>query len=1329
MNSDTRGAASQGPKASSYHNIMFAKRIIASSILILTALHSSSARESENTLSSSWVSFRDELTSNYIVSLDTDRYGTIWIGTADGMNSFDGVSVSRYTKNSGALSSNELNAVIADKFSDKIWFASKRNGLGCYNWKTRETTFLKSGGTPDIPSNEITDIFQDKRGDIWFSTYTEGICRYDPNENTLTRFYQKNVSGLQQGYIRKFCISSDGKIYVAFYGEGIAVIDPRNMTAISFVHDAKNPNSLPSNQVGSIYIDKENNVWVGTREGLALLRPVTQDFTVFDKDNSGLPSGLIFSMHLTEDRQLLVSPDMRGLWSMDLNEVGDRHFTKVNSPDLFDDVGIHAMIEDAYGNIWFGTAGKGLIFRSENTSGFATVTYPRVLTERIVRGVCRNDTGELLVATDGGSLNILDDKAVFKTSTEKVLPDRNVQSVYCDSDGNIWTGMFNGKVSVLDSNLNHKFSVSSNEVHTFCESGDTMWVASGISGLYAVDRHTGQRLSYYRSPDYFPDNYLKSLCIDKSGRIWVGTFRSGLFVFDHNMNRLASFSTADGFPSNSINHIVQDSRGSIWVATGEGLVHFPESGDRLFYDRVYNEDDHLDSEIIMAVLEDSDGDIWFSTTSSIARLKNGHIAYYTTNVAGMTNGNFSAGAATQWTEDILAFGSSDGVVFIDKRRLYATADKIPLHFAKIRASDRRETNIERFDGFPLVGSNEVHLKYWQNSFSISFAADNFALHNSLEYSYRIAGLNNNWYHTDGTELSFFRLRPGRYTLQICARRLNEEWTGEDATLRIIITPPFYATLVAKLFYILSILSLLIWSIYVYIGKTVDKAAISSIKEMNEEKLRFYTNVTHELKTPITLILGPAEDIMNDSSLSSGSRKKAELVYRNAQHLLDLINKLLNFRKAETGNVSYNPTYGDLSSFVKDIGTIFAESNTNKNLKFNFRIEDGISLDFDKEIITSILNNLLSNAVKYTARGTVTIGLHSENDDAVISIADTGTGIAAEQLSKIFDRFYRVPGKENIQGNGIGLSIVKRLVEVHHGSISAESKNGNGSTFTVRIPISAASAAEEAHSKGEIDSGTKPRIVIAEDNQDIRDYLSETLADEYDVFCAADGESGLEQAIRHCPDLIISDIMMPRMDGLEFCRRVKKDIRLSHIPVILLTAKDTMDDKSSGYKAGADSYITKPFTRDIICTRISNLLESRRKLADAYLSSVGSNEKRIEPTANVFSPLDNNFMKKLTAYIEDNLASESLDMENLASNMNVSVSSLYRKVKSLIGISANDYIRKIKMKKAAEMLISGNFNVSETAWNVGISSLAYFRQCFKEEYGCTPSEYRKNTETQ
>ena len=1302
-------------------------RIFISLLFLLLFSGVALSRESKNTLSSSWVSFRDELTSNYVVSLDIDKYGTLWIGTADGVNSFDGVGVSRYTKYSGALTSNELNAVIADRFSDKIWFASKRNGLGSYNWTTGERFFLDSRSTPSIPSDEITDILQDSRGDIWFSTYSEGICRFDPEEQTISCYHHGNVAGLSEGTIRCFSIGVDGKIYVGFYGNGFAVIDTQNMTAQSYKYNAEDPNSLPSNEIGYVYCDRESNIWVGTRRGLALFRPVTQDFTVFNEENSGLPGGIIFSILLTGDRKLLVSPDMCGLWAMDLNDSGSRSFQKITSPDLFDDVGIHAMTEDAYGNLWLGSAGKGLVFRSGNMSGFSTVTYPEVLTERIVRGLSCDGTGDLLVATDGGSLNILSPSARLSESLGDMFTDRNAQSIYCDSDGQIWMGMYNKGVSVLDRSHRQKFTLRSNEVHTFCEHGDTMWIASGVGGLYAADRHSGQIFKRYLAPEYFPDNYLKSMCIDRQGRIWIGTFRCGLFVFDGQMNRLAEFTASDGFPSNSVNHIIQDSRGDVWVATGEGLVHFPESGDAISFDKVFDERDRLDSEIIMAVMEDDSGDIWFTTTNSIVQLRDSVITTYSTKVAGMTNGNFSAGAAIQWSDDILAFGSSDGVVFVNKSRLNEKVVDIPLHFAEINIHENSDTASAVTDDRLLAGSEEVRLTYRQNNFSVSFASDDFAFHNSLEYSYKIDGLGSEWYHCDGNELSFFRLQPNRYLLHVRARSIGGEWTGNEASLRIVITPPFYASRVAKFLYLLILAFLVVWISYIFIGKKVDKATISSIKDMNEEKLRFYTNITHELKTPITLILGPAEDIMNDTSLGAGSRKKAELVFRNAQNLLDLINKLLNFRKAETGNISYNPTYGNLSAFVRDVGTIFIESNTNRNLDFVFRIEDGIGLDFDREIITSILNNLLSNAIKYTSRGTITIGLHMEGDKALISVADTGQGIAQDQIEKIFDRFYRTPGKETIQGNGIGLAIVKRLVEVHHGTISVESRKGIGSVFTVRIPAEASSAAEEAHDKGETDS-SRLRILVVEDNQDIREYLKETLATDYEVYSAADGETGLEQAMRNIPDLIISDIMMPKMDGLELCSRVKKDIRLSHIPVILLTAKDTMEDKSAGYKAGADSYITKPFTADIIRARISNLIESRRKLASTYLHSISEEKNASEPAEKLFSPMDSSFMKKLTAFIEDNLSSENLDMENLAANMNLSISSLYRKVKSLIGITANEYIKKIKMKKAAEMLASGEFNVSETAWNVGISSMAYFRQCFKEEYGCTPSEYKKTTET-
>ena len=359
-----------------------------------------------------------------------------------------------------------------------------------------------------------------------------------------------------------------------------------------------------------------------------------------------------------------------------------------------------------------------------------------------------------------------------------------------------------------------------------------------------------------------------------------------------------------------------------------------------------------------------------------------------------------------------------------------------------------------------------------------------------------------------------------------------------------------------------------------------------------------------------------------------------------------------------------------------------------------------------------------------------MGLHTKTEDgkgfAVISVADTGEGIASDQIDKIFNRYYRVPGRENINGSGIGLAIVQKFVKQHGGTINVESVRGKGSCFTVLLPMSSEEYSSGMHVTSDAAISSLQRILVVEDNADILDYLSSILSDEYDVLTASNGEEGLSVAMSSIPDIIISDIMMPKMDGREMCRKIKGDINLSHIPVVLLTAKDTLSDKSEGYKVGADSYITKPFTSELIKARVANLIYSRTLIAHQYLKRLNNfSAPKVEESTG-FSPIDNKFLNKLSLYIEDNMSSETLDINNMASYMNVSVSSLYRKVKSLTGVSANDYVRKIKLRKAAEMLSSGEFNVSETAWNIGISSFSYFRQIFKEEFGCTPSEFKKKS---
>ena len=535
--------------------------------------------------------------------------------------------------------------------------------------------------------------------------------------------------------------------------------------------------------------------------------------------------------------------------------------------------------------------------------------------------------------------------------------------------------------------------------------------------------------------------------------------------------------------------------------------------------------------------------------------------------------------------------------------------------------------------------------------------------------------------------------------------------------------------------------------------TLEKKNHEQEQELNQERLRFYTNITHELRTPLTLILGPLEDMQKDTSLPVKQAQKLSVIHQSALRLLNLINQILEFRKTETQNKRLCVCKGNIAPLIYEIGLKYKELNQKTKIDFRIQIEkEEMLLFFDKEIVTIVLDNLISNAIKYTEQGCITLSLYQTVRNEVayteIKVSDTGYGISAEALPHIFDRYYQESGKHQASGTGIGLALVKNLVELHEGEIRAESVQNEGSTFYISLLTdniypnalhadSTEPAAKEDTAQATISENTseptvdngKPILLIVEDNEEIQKYIAESFSDSFEVITADNGEEGKQQALSHIPDIIVSDIMMPIMDGITLCRQLKEDVRTSHIPIILLTAKDSLQDKEEGYEVGADSYLTKPFSASLLRSRINNLLESRKKLITQFQAQPVSgnqtdlNEKRII-IAEALSKLDNEFIEKITLLIEENLSSEKIDITYLSDKMCMSGSTLYRKMKALTGLSTNEYIRKVKMQNAERLLLEGKFNISEIAYKVGMNSTGYFRQCFKEEFGVSPSDYLK-----
>lgn len=523
------------------------------------------------------------------------------------------------------------------------------------------------------------------------------------------------------------------------------------------------------------------------------------------------------------------------------------------------------------------------------------------------------------------------------------------------------------------------------------------------------------------------------------------------------------------------------------------------------------------------------------------------------------------------------------------------------------------------------------------------------------------------------------------------------------------------------------------------------------QQLNNERLRFYTNITHELRTPLTLILGPLEDLVADKQFPDVYKKRIKMIHSSALRLLNLINQILEFRKTETQNRRLAVAKGQISPVVTEIGLRYKELNHNEKVSIKLNIDNIPEIYFDSDIIHTVLNNLLSNAVKYTPEGSIDLTLKTikinDEDLVEISVADTGYGIDQKALPHIFDRYYQAEGKHQASGTGIGLALVRSLSELHEGSLSVDSEVGKGTVFTFRLKVnntypnalhkeSSPHVEKIEEQPAEEITNKQPVVLVVEDNDDIREYIESSLSPKYSVITAINGQEGVDLAKKYIPDAIISDIMMPVMDGMELCKTVKEDINTSHIPVILLTAKDSIQDKEAGYEIGADSYLTKPFSAKLLISRIHNILESRRMLASIISAhvkgadAVASDTVTIEKTdpkesapALSLSKLDEAFIQKFTKIVEDNLTMSELDMAYMQDALNMSHSTLYRKLKGLTGMSGNEFIRKIRLKRGYELLKEG-CNVSEAAYSCGFNDVGYFRNCFKDEYGMSPSQFIK-----
>jgi signal transduction histidine kinase/ligand-binding sensor domain-containing protein/DNA-binding response OmpR family regulator len=1303
------------------------------------------------------------LTSNYVLGVSQDKQGFMWFATESGLNRFDGHRIRTFKKAdapANSISANELNQVLADPIDDIIWIATQRNGLNAFNTKTEQfTQYLSDGNNPhSIATNDVTNLAPAADGNLWLSTYHFGVEYFEKSSQKFTHFNQSTIPGFASNHVWSIADDKNGSLYIGHVFNGLSIMSLRDHSIKNFRYNAADPTGLPGDEVFCIYFDSKGNVWIGTNNGLALFNRQTERFTVFSADDKrpfSLSDNHVHSISEWNNALWIGTGQNVSILNLQNFDPSNPQSVKFNQLVMKDDESglsnsvIKNVFTDSFNNLWISTYGGGVNFLSSKPRFFNTLSYSpyrsadNSLSNKIVSDLCF-DGAKLWVATGEKGIDVFENgiKLINFNKDKGTLPDNNIVSAFKDSKGLLWFGTANGYIIRFNPKTNQYVEITDIPtkgigVYCFFEDMDNqLWIGTN-RGLYQYDWAKRQVKTFNVENSQLPDNVIRSISQDDKGRMWVGTFGQGLTVFEKNFSLVRSFNTYLGFPSNAINHILRDSKDRMWIATWEGMVLFNSCEDDKY--QVFTVKNGLADASIAAIEEGLSNDIWLSTNAGISHFNASNHTFQNYNhLDGIPMGNFLAGSVIKAFDGTIYFGSVNGLCYFNSNQKPVKFDLPSASITAFVCFDKEVTRHSNLINIPI--DEKIVLTHNQNTFSINYNVLDFSINDQTEYAYMLKGLENSWENVGNIkEVTFRNIPPGNYEFQLKARLRNQDWGEEITTIQIIITPPLWLTWWAKALYVIAIILTIMFFIRTYKRKLKLENSLYLVQkehqqehELNNERLSFYTNIAHELRTPLTLIMGPLEDLTNEANMPQAYVKKIGLIHRSATRLLNLINQILEFRKTETHNRKLCVIKDDISVLVKEICNKYEGLNQNPLLVFKTVVETNQThLYFDPEVITIILDNLISNALKYTKKGEISIAIRqvTEHDSnyTEIEVRDTGMGISPDHQSKIFDRYFQIKNNHHISGSGIGLSLVKNLTEIHQATITVESKPSEGSSFKLRLKTNNtyndtlhAESADEAMEYEE-QSNSKPIMLVIEDNVEIREYIAEIFTDSFDLMQAENGKEGVDLAFKRIPDIIISDIMMPVMDGIEACRLLKEDLRTTHIPIILLTAKDTLQDKTDGYNTGADSYITKPFSAGLLHSRVKNLIESRKKLAATFTSSPLQKQTIV---TEALHQLDQEFLDKVIAIVEENLSSENISIGFIAGRLNMSNSTFYRKIKALTNQSPNEFIRKIKMHHAEKLLLTGKYTVSEIIFHVGINSSAYFRQCFKDEFGLTPTDYLK-----
>lgn len=1318
------------------------------------------------------------LSNGVVTVIVQDSVGFIWIGTQDGLNRYDGNKFEVYTHKPGdslSIGGNNVNDILCD--GHVIWVATTK---GIDKYLLKEDIFLHIPVSVSSHQFFVSNVYKDFKNRIIISS-SIGLFYYDEKSDTFKTFVIPGATAINNGSLEITSIfqDSDSAFWLGTSNAGLFRFDETKREFSTISHFSGSVNTFLGNKIFSFFEDNQHAVWVGTNVGLYSISKKNYTVKRYLNDD-GLPHITVNQIFEDSKNNLLIATN-GGLSIFNRKNSSFRNYYHDDfDPTSLNNNSIRCIFEDAQKNLWLGSGEEGINISKTLSVHFESLrrlpNNSNSLNYSYVLSVIEDRNGNLWIGTNGGGVNF------YETKTGRFsypsIPYVNefgrraaaIKTILEAHDGTIWIGTYMGGLIVYDpdskkyttfSNIGSKNSISSNAInYLFQDSESRIWIATD-GGINIYDPVTADFSVLNTRNSKISSDFINYFFEDNNHQIWVGTY-FGLNRINPATMEISTFmqTKKPGSISSDISYcILQDSKNQIWIGTDFGLNLYDPQNNTF---KLYTTDNGLPNNSISCILEDNRSNLWISTNKGISRYDINKDKFTNYSVKdGLTSTEYYHAACFKGKSGFMYFGGTEGLTYFNPDRIRPLNHNIPLVFTNLyifnqAISPKDNTVLDSV----IFATSELTLNYDQSYIGIEFASLNFVNSSKDVFTYFLEGFDQQWnIASDSRIASYTKLPPGKYTLRVKA--INENGSEVERSIAINVRPPFYKSIWAYFLYFFAIFALL-YFFYSYLhSKTIyrhnlqlERIEKEKAIELNQAKVRFFVNVSHDFKTPLTLIVSPLEKLISKGKELSEAEltNLYHIIYRNTLKLSRLINQIMDLRRIDTGNVKLNVTENDVITFLKELSLNFQEHA--RQHKIDFKIEheqDFLKVWYDTDKVEKVFFNIISNAFRYSADGKQIIVKVEKVDDvtnpkdssnissyAKISFIDQGRGIPEDQLDKVFSRFYQVQTESlaNPASSGIGLSIAQEFVEMHQGFIQLISKPGKGSTFSVFLPLGKEhfhpedfltevivepalqiESSVEAEQEQIITERKKYKLLIVEDNFELRNFLIDSLKNKYNVLEASNGRDGLNLASENLPDIVISDVMMPVMTGIELCKALKSDLKTSHIPVILLTVLNNVSNQIEGFEIGADDYVTKPFNLNLLEARIFNLIETRKRLSRRFMEDM-----KTDTSVKSHNYADEKFMQKALEVVEHNISNAEFSAEDFALQIGISRSNLHVKLKALTDQSATEFIRIIRLKKSIELLSTHRYNISEVSYMIGFNSISYFNRCFKQQFGITPSEF-------